>query len=43
MSEHVSESKKVEVEPSMAFCGMPPSATELCIGALPAATFSTEM
>ena len=41
--EHVSESKKVEVDPSMAFCGIPPSATELCIGALPAATFSTEM
>ena len=42
MSEHVSVSKKVEVDPSMAFCGMPPSATELCIGALPAATLSTE-
>ena len=39
----MSESKKVEVEPSIAFCGMPPSATELCIGALPAATFRTEM
>ena len=38
---HVSLSKKVEVDPSTAFCGIPPSATELCIGALPAATFNT--
>ena len=32
----------MEVEPSTAFCGIPPSMTELCIGALPAATFKTE-
>ncbi len=38
---HVSASKNVDVEPSTAFWGIPPSATELCIGALPAATLST--
>ncbi len=39
---HVSLSKKVDVDPSTAFCGIPPSLTELCMGALPAATFKTE-
>ena len=32
----------LEVEPSTAFWGIPPSTTELCIGALPAATLRTE-
>jgi len=30
------------VLPSTAFCGIPPSATLDCIGALPAATFRTK-
>ena len=37
----VERSKKVLVLPSTAFCGIPPSATLDCIGAFPAATFST--
>lgn len=43
MSEHVSAEKNDEVEPSMAFWGMPAPSVEICIGALPAATLSTEM
>lgn len=42
VSEHVSGEKKDEVDPSMAFCGMPGPSVEICIGALPAATLSTE-
>ena len=39
--EQVEASKKVEVDPSTAFWGIPFSTTEDCIGALPAATFKT--
>lgn len=42
VSEHVSGEKNDEVDPSMAFCGMPEPSVEICIGALPAATLSTE-
>jgi len=40
--EQVERSKKVLVLPSTAFWGIPPSATLDCIGAFPAATFSTQ-
>jgi len=39
--EQVSGVKKAEVEPSMAFCGAPAPSVEICMGALPAATFKT--
>lgn len=39
--EHVSGEKKADVDPSMAFWGMPAASVEICIGAFPAATFST--
>lgn len=42
VSEHVSGEKKDEVDPSMAFCGMPEPSVEICIGAFPAATLRTE-
>lgn len=42
VKEQVEASKKVEVDPSTAFWGMPFSTTEDCMGALPAATFRTE-
>ena len=42
VNEHVSGVKKADVEPSMAFCGVPEPSVEICIGALPAATLSTE-
>lgn len=41
VSEHVSAEKNDEVDPSMAFCGMPAPSVEICIGAFPAATFKT--
>jgi hypothetical protein len=41
VNEHVSAEKNDEVEPSMAFCGMPAPSVEICIGALPAATLRT--
>lgn len=37
----VSVENAVADEPSTAFCGMPPSATDDCMGAFPAATLST--
>lgn len=43
VSEHVSVEQKDEVDPSMAFCGMPGPSVEICIGAFPAATFKTAM
>jgi hypothetical protein len=42
VSEQVSGEKKDEVDPSMAFCGMPEPSVEICIGAFPAATLRTE-
>lgn len=41
VNEHVSAEKNDEVEPSMAFCGMPEPSVDICIGAFPAATFKT--
>lgn len=41
VSEHVSDEKNDEVDPSMAFCGMPGPSVDICIGAFPAATFKT--
>lgn len=41
VSEHVSAEKKADVEPSIAFCGIPLPSVEICMGALPAATFRT--
>lgn len=38
---HVSGLKNELVLPSMAFCGSPPGSELICIGAFPAATFST--
>lgn len=43
VNEHVSAEKNADVEPSIAFCGMPEPSVEICIGALPAATFKTVM
>lgn len=37
----MSGEKNDEVDPSMAFCGIPEPSVEICIGALPAATFRT--
>lgn len=42
VSEHVSDEKNDDVEPSIAFCGIPAPSVEICIGAFPAATFNTE-
>jgi hypothetical protein len=41
VSEHVSDEKNDEVDPSMAFCGIPGPSVDICIGAFPAATFNT--
>lgn len=41
VSVHVSGLKNELVLPSMAFCGNPPGSELICIGAFPAATFST--
>jgi len=37
----VSPAKNELVLPSIAFCGSPPAAVDICMGALPAATFNT--
>lgn len=39
--EHVSAWKNAEVEPSIAFWGIPEPSVEICMGAFPAATFRT--
>lgn len=41
VNEQVSGVKNADVEPSMAFCGAPAPSVDICIGALPAATFKT--
>lgn len=41
VSVHVSVLKAADVLPSRARCGTPPSSVDTCIGAFPAATFST--
>lgn len=41
VSEQVSAWKKEDVDPSMAFWGIPAPSVEICIGAFPAATFRT--
>lgn len=37
----MSAEKKADVDPSIAFCGIPLPSVEICMGALPAATFRT--
>lgn len=41
VSEHVSGVKNADVDPSIAFCGIPVPSVDICMGALPAATFNT--
>lgn len=42
VSEHVSGVKNADVDPSIAFCGIPVPSVDICMGALPAATFNTK-